>query len=240
MRGFLLDAIYPSCCELCDRPLQGARSLCDDCKARMPRLREPFCETCGESFPGNIDEAFTCPNCRHLTFAFRFARPAMVMDEATRGLILRLKYGREIHLAAELGRMACEAFADERFAEALRARWPLVPVPLHPSRMRTRHFNQAHELAMAVSAENGLPVVSALKRIRATGTQTALTRKERLENLKGAFALTRAGRLLLAENPSGVILIDDVLTTGSTLHECARTLVAAAVPQVLAVTVMRG
>ncbi len=235
-----LDLLYPPACVLCRENLADGRALCDACDADLPRLAEPFCETCGEPFPGQIDGPFACPNCRGLKFAFEFARPATVRDERTLEMIHRLKYGREIHLAMDLGRLACESFSDPRLAPALAGKWPLVPVPLHRKRLQHRHFNQAEEISRVLSAHTGLSVLKALQRTRHTGQQTALTRAQRMENLRGAFAITPAGRRRIDENPAGAVLVDDVLTTGSTVDECAKTLRRAGFRQIFVVTVMRG
>ncbi|MEI7911531.1 MAG: ComF family protein [Verrucomicrobiota bacterium] len=236
----LLDWVYTPQCELCGEVLQDGRSLCESCDRELPRLSAPFCATCGEPFQGRIDGPFQCPNCGELDFTFSFARPAMLRDERTRQLVHQLKYGRAIHLAAELGRLAAESFRDERLRPALAGHWPLVPVPLHRSRFQHRNFNQAAEIARSVARHTGLPVLAALKRIRRTDTQALLGRKQRLSNLHGAFAVTGAGRRHLATAAAGVILIDDVLTTGSTAEACAATLRRAGCKTVLVVTVMRG
>lgn len=214
--------------------------LCVSCDDELPRLVRPFCDRCGEHFEGAIDGVFECPNCGKLKFAFRFARPAMLRDPRLREMIHRLKYGRELHLAAELGRLAREAFADPRFETPLREKWPLVPVPLHRSRLRFRHFNQAAEIARPLAKLSGLPMIEALVRIRATTTQTSLTRAQRLANLRGAFAIGRVGRTLLDSPPPGVVLVDDVFTTGSTADACAKALAKAGIRDVVVVTVMRG
>jgi ComF family protein len=203
-------------------------------------LVEPFCQTCGEAFHGLIDGHFACPNCQNLRFSFSFARPATVRDERTLDLIHRLKYGRQIHLAAELGRLASQAFTDPRLAIAQTNQWPLVPVPLHRSRLRQRHFNQASEISRSLSKVIGLPILHALRRVRNTETQTQLSRKQRMENLSGAFEVTRRGRGWIENSPDGAVLVDDVLTTGSTVDECAKTLRRAGFQEVYVVTVMRG
>jgi ComF family protein len=236
----LLDLLYPPLCALCNARLHHGRALCFPCAADLPQLRAPFCQSCGEAFPGQIDRPFDCPNCHDLHFAFSFARPALLRDPRTLDLIHRLKYGREIHLAAELGRLAMAAFEDERLAPALAARWPLVPVPLHRSRMKHRHFNQATEISRGLARLTGMPMLQALQRTRSTSTQTLLNRRKRMENLRGAFAVTRAGQRWIAGNPAGAVLVDDVLTTGSTVHECAKTLRQAGFRTVCVVTVMRG
>jgi ComF family protein len=237
--GFL-DLLYPSGCALCNTSLAGAASLCDECADSLPRLRTPFCTNCGECHDGRIDSAFDCINCASIRFAFDFARPVLRRDPRSLDLVHRFKYGRQIHLASTLGALTREALDDPRFHQALAEKWPLVPVPLHPSRMRKRHFNQAHELAQTVAALTDLPLLHCLQRVRATGTQTALGRKARQKNLKGAF---RIGRHLFRPLPipeNGAILVDDVFTTGSTLHECAATLRKAGCPSVIAITLLRG
>jgi competence protein ComFC len=236
----LLDLLYPGECALCRDPLPSGRALCDPCDAELPRLESPYCEICGEPFPGAVDSHFACPNCSRLSFDFAFARPAMNHDPRLRELIHQLKYGRQLHLAAELGRLAATALDDPRFAAALAGNWPLVPVPLHKSRLRFRHFNQAEEIARPVSRLTGLPIVRALSRIRSTSTQTTLTRAQRLQNLSGAFELTRAGQRALESHPGGAILVDDVFTTGSTVQACAKVLRKAGFQPVTVITVMRG
>jgi competence protein ComFC len=235
-----LDLLYPPLCAVCRENLSEGRALCDACDADLPQLVEPFCKTCGEPFPGEIEGPFACPNCSKLNFAFEFARPAMVRDDRVLEIIHRLKYGRELHLAKDLGRLAAGAFADPRLAPALAGNWPLVPVPLHRKRLQHRHFNQAEEISRVLSAHTGLPVIGALRRIRATEHQTALTRSQRLENLRGAFVITAAGRRRSGQSPAGAVLVDDVLTTGSTVDECAKILRRAGFQKVCAVTVMRG
>ncbi len=235
-----LDLLYPPVCALCGERLTHGKALCVGCGMDLPRLVAPFCECCGEMFQGKIDRPFACSNCKDRSFAFAFARPAMVRDARTLDLIHRLKYGREIHMAGELGRLGLESFADPRLEPALDGGWPLVPVPLHRKRLRHRHFNQAGEIALVLSAQTGLPVLGALCRTRQTDTQTRLSRKQRMENLRGAFEITRHGRRWIERQPAGAVLIDDVLTTGSTVNECAKILRRAGFKKVMVVTVMRG
>ena len=191
-------------------------------------------------FEGNIQSDFVCPNCSKLAYDFRFARPVLLNSENARNLIHGLKYQRGIHLARDLARLAAEAFADPRLAQALRENWTLVPVPLHWRREQTRHYNQSQEIARHLSVLLGLPMVAALKRSRATPTQTHLNRKQRLQNLRGSIELSRAGKRWSRRDPAGVILIDDVFTTGATVQECARILAKNQHENIVVVTVMRG
>lgn len=220
--------------------MAGARALCPPCDAELPRLAEPFCKDCGEAFEGRIDGDFSCPNCSKLTFSFDFARSAAVRDDRTLDMIHRLKYGRELHLAYELGCLAYEAFEDPRLAPALEGGWPLIPVPLFRKRQQERHFNQAAEISRVLSKLSKLPVLNGLRRTRSTETQTRLTRAQRLENLRGAFQITEKAQRWIAQSPAGAILVDDVFTTGSTVDECAKILRKAGFRRVVVVTVMRG
>jgi competence protein ComFC len=236
----LLDGFYPPRCALCGTGLRHGRSLCAECDGGLPRLVEPFCQSCGEAFPGVLDRHFACPNCQDLRYSFEFARPATIRDERTLELVHRLKYNREIHLAEELGRLAFGSFADSRLGPALGEAWPLVPVPLHRKRRKERHFNQAAEISRVLSRLTGLPLLHALRRTRETETQTMLSRRQRMDNLRGAFDVTRRGHRWIADSPCGAVLVDDVLTTGSTVNECAKTLRRAGFQRVSVVTVMRG
>jgi ComF family protein len=133
-----------------------------------------------------------------------------------------------------VARWLCAAFDDER----LRGRHfdIIVPVPLHPTRLRERGFNQAGLLTELLSTRISIRCKRVLKRIRYTTTQTALDRAERIENLHNAFRLRKNADV----RGLHVLLIDDVLTTGSTLSECARVLKRAGAISVYAATAARA
>lgn len=237
----LLDWVYPPVCEICGCGLGGGDALCADCAGQIPRIVAPFCDVCGEGFEGQIDGVFDCPNCREVSFYFEFARAAMLRSDRVLELVHRLKYSREVHLAGALGKLASGAFSDRRLGVAMEEKWPLVPVPLHRSRQRERYFNQAEEISRVVAGETGLEVLNLLKRVRKTETQTRLSRKQRMANLKGAFAIRRRwGREMKMPITPGVILVDDVFTTGSTVDACAKVLRKAGIERVAVLTVMRG
>lgn len=150
-------------------------------------------------------------------------------------LVRDLKYGRRLELARELADLTVSAFSDPRLAEAHEQGWPLVPVPLHRRRHHWRQFNQSREIARPLGRRLGMPVLDLLRRIRPTETQTRLSRAQRQKNLRGAFAV-RMG----CSGGEGAVLVDDVFTTGSTAHECARVLGKAGFQKVIVVTFMRG
>ena len=114
----------------------------------------------------------------------------------------------------------------------------MVPVPLHARKQRERRFNQSVELARTLAKLTGLPWREALRRTRYTKSQAGLDRDDRLQNLHGAFAISRRAAKRLAGRD--VLLIDDVLTTGATAHECALTLKQHGIRRVAVLTAARG
>jgi competence protein ComFC len=151
-----------------------------------------------------------------------------------RELIHGLKYGGEVWLAAPLSDFLAWGFRDPRLSGC---RFDaVVAVPLHPLRKREREFNQAELLGRRLAKQKGLPFCDALERVRYTVTQTHFDRRRRIQNLRDAFALRRD----VAVRGKDLLLVDDVLTTGSTLDECARVLLRAGAQSVRALTVARG
>lgn len=240
--------VFSQTCALCHS--EAARStvpaVCDACATALPRLEAPRCAVCGEWFMGNISAPFRCSNCRDRRFAFDFATAGFQARRGVRDLIHRFKYERQLWLGESLGRLLAGVL-DGPHADArlVGTDWVLVPVPLHPRRQREREFNQALELAVVAGRLTGRPVADVLRRTRYTTVQASLARQDRLDNLRGAFRLRRrwwtgnSGKHGTAGRP--VLLIDDVFTTGATMHECARVLRReGAAGAVVALTLARG
>ena len=147
-------------------------------------------------------------------------------------IVHALKYDRRRSISPRLG-----SLMRERGAEVLRGADAVVPIPLHPRRAYTRGFNQAHDLAIHL----GLPVLPLLKRVVHTPSQIDLPRHQRLRNVKDVFAVGKPDGLSpqVSVGSSIIVLVDDVSTTGATLEECARVLIAAGVNEVRALTAAR-
>src|SRR5947207_6870226 len=213
-----VSLLYPPVCAICGTSIRAAEYLCDQCEAKAVRISAPFCEKCSEPFDGSIKGPFTCANCAHRTIYFEAAVAAYRGCGIVRQIIHEFKYGRQIHLRHLVARWLHAALDDERLRGSQFA--IMVPVPLHATRLRERGFNQASLLAALLSAQTSISSRPVLQRIRYTTTQTALDRSERMENLHNAFRLRKNADV----RGLRVLLIDDVLTTGSTLSECARVL----------------
>lgn len=230
----LASLLYPPHCAGCGRPVAAGITLCAPCLRDVVKVEAPFCQVCSMPFFGAIDAPFTCANCHDRHFHFTHAVAPCRSRGIVRDLIHRLKYQRAHHLRHQLATWMLEGLDDARLAgqpcEAL------VPVPLHATRARWRQFNQAAVLARTLGARTGLPVADCLRRTRFTTTQTRLDRRERMENLRGAFRL----RHTAAVKGKHLLLIDDVLTTGCTVEECASVLMAAGAASVRVLVVARG
>jgi len=213
-----LDFVLPPRCAACDRPIGSADGLCGGCWAETPFLDAPWCERLGLPFSHDLGPGALSPTAIAEPPVFDRARAATHYDGPARDMVLGLKFQRRRELALPMGRWM--ARAGREFFEGS----PLVvPVPLHRFRLWQRRFNQSADLARAFARSAGLEVsVTALKRNRRTKAQVGLDAKERHKNVRGAFVLAGAE----AQNISGrpVILIDDVLTTGSTVSACTRVL----------------
>jgi competence protein ComFC len=230
----LVSLVYPSSCAVCGATVDYGEQLCGPCTADAPRLRAPFCARCSQPFAGAFTDSFTCANCHDRVLHFDAAVSAYRSRGVVRKVMHDFKYGGQLHLRRLLGGWLCETLADPRLAG--RRFDCIVPVPLHPARQRERGFNQAEILARLLGRHSALPVRPLLQRIRYTTTQTQFDRDERMENLAGAFRLRRGSNV----QEFRVLLIDDVLTTGSTLSECAAVLKKAGARSVHAATAARG
>ncbi len=226
-RGFA--RIFRPTCMLClDAGQAGGLDLCAGCEHDLPRVL-PACTGC--ALPLARADVFLCGQClqapRDFDAAFAAFRYQFPLDR----LVQRMKYQREIAaarvLGTLLGRIASRAHALH--VEAL------LPVPLHRAREARRGFNQALEIARYAGRELGLPVLlDACRRARATDEQAGLTADERRRNLRGAFELVRATGF------ERIAIVDDVMTTGSTLEELARVLKAGGATWVEAWAVARA
>jgi ComF family protein len=230
----LASLFYPSLCAACLEPVDVQDHLCAPCRRSAPRIKPPFCYTCSEPFEGDITGSFSCANCAHRRLHFESAVSAYRSRGIVRKLVHDFKYHGHIHLRRPIAAWLSEALSDARLDG--RRFDMVVPVPLHPARRRERGFNQAELLAEVMCAGAGLRMRNALERVRYTTTQTAFDRTERMENLRGAFRLRRK----IDVRGLRVLLIDDVLTTGSTLSECARVLKASGALSVHAATAARA
>jgi ComF family protein len=219
LRAFL-DILFPPLCHVCKSfiPEAGALHLCSDCREKIVPVSSPLCTVCGIPFNTENGIDHVCGSCSVNPKPFVSARSAVCFLGPAQELIHRLKYGKKTHLARPLGFLTAgplAPFAAETGVELI------VPVPLHPRRLRERGFNQALLFAQILSKTFDVPLArNNLRRIRWTEPQINLSGDDRIKNVRGAFSVKNPERF----KGKTILLVDDVYTTGSTAAECAKVL----------------
>ena len=219
----LLDLVLPPQCPTCDVVVDEAGRFCPTCFRRADFIIDPCCRRCGVGFAsiGEAGLARTCADCLDRPPAWRQARAAFSYDDFSRQLILPLKYADRTENAGFLGRHMARAGSG-----LLRDADLLLPVPLHRRRLFTRRYNQSALLAWHIGRSARREVmVDGLVRIRATRSLASCNRVERAAVIAGAIACRSSRREALRGRR--IVLIDDVLTTGSTASACAQVLLQA-------------
>lgn len=228
-----LDMVLPHRCIGCGILLADQPGVCPRCWGSLTFLTEPQCSQCGVPFPFDPGEPTRCGACVRQPPPFERARAALVYDEHSRHLALNLKYHDAAETAGPLAAMMLRAGAA-----LVRDADVVVAVPLHRRRIITRGFNQAAVLAHAIGRQTGLPVrASLLRRRNPTAPQGGLGRRQRFENVRGAFTVAGSARHRL--DGHRVLLIDDVLTTGATVSAAASALLAGGAGAVDVLTIAR-
>jgi ComF family protein len=191
-------------------------------------MAPPFCAGCGREAPRSAPPSFRCQDCARELPRIDGIRAAARYDGPIRSAVHRLKYDGRRAVAGQLAGYLAEAASDLP-ADAV------VPLPLHPNRLRVRGYNQSELLAHELASRLGLPLLLAAQRVRETEDQIGKNRRQRQENVKGAFAC--ADRDLVAGRH--LLLVDDVCTTGSTLFACAAPLLKAGAASVWGLAIAR-
>ncbi len=222
--GSLLNLLFPPRCVVCR---QVGTWLCPECVHRLPTLSGPVCHRCGTP----ITNGMFCRTCQEAPLRLEGIRSLAPYRGPARAAIHYLKYRHARELADPLGELMAQYWRQNPLPAEV-----IVPVPLHPSRLRKRGYNQAALLAWALSRRIGLPMnEDALCRVRATASQMRLKAADRRRNVEDAFCCTTDQ---LSGRP--VLLVDDVCTTGATLEACADALREGGVREVWALTLARA
>ena len=228
--GALATALWPARCLVCGDPGEDGRDLCGHCDRDLP-WSGVACIRCALPLPAALPgEATTCTLCEHEPPPIRHTHAAFSYAVPLDRLLPQLKFHGDLATGRLCARLMAERFADLPAPDAL------VPVPLHGKRLRERGYNQAREIAAPLARQLGAPLRDdLLRRVRHTQAQSRLDADARQANLEDAF-LVRDTRPL----PAHVVLVDDVMTTGATLHAAAWALREAGVRRVDAWVVARA
>lgn len=239
---WVIDWLYPPRCRGCAEIFYGRDSeyFCPACWKKIQLVAPPMCRLCGRPFPQASGEDHACGACLarppHFTRAWSWALyPREEADEhPLRQAVQKFKYGRKVSLGKPLGRLMARGsreFLQDCDADSI------IPVPLHPKRLRWRGFNQALLLGRQLSRAYGIPADPfTLIRVKETPPQTQLNEDERRRNVRGAFAIAKERSV----KEKKILLVDDVYTSGATVNECGRTLRRAGAADVYVLTLTRA
>jgi ComF family protein len=230
--------LYPKRCPSCAVIVEEGESFCSQCLPYIQPITSPYCSCCGVPFITHAGPDHLCGPCLREPPPFHQARAWAYYQHGADRLqpvsdaIQQFKYHRDLSVGKTLALLAAlqYPFASESYDV-------IIPVPLHLKRLRWRGFNQALLLSQAIGTAHGVTVDPfLLERVRPTVPQTQLTGKERRTNVNGAFTVPITERLL----GKRVLLVDDVYTSGATVHECARVLTQAGAQVVDVFTLARA
>ena len=234
LAGRVLDAVLPPRCLACGDPVDRQGGVCPACWRGLSFIAPPFCERCGLPFEVDVLAGAECGACLMRPPPFARARAVLVYDDASRHLVAGLKYGDQTYAAAAYGAWLARAGADLLDGATVAA-----PVPLHRWRLLRRRYNQAALLGEALRRCSGVAYrPDLLVRHRRTTPQVGLSGEARHRNVTGAFRIRNEYEALVRE--ARVLLVDDVMTTGATLTECARVLLRGGAARVDVLTLARA
>lgn len=213
----LVDLVLPPRCPGCGVLVEDDLQFCGDCWNALRFISAPACTACGKPFAQGRDDDLVCAECLAHPPLHDGIKAAVLYDDLSRSIVLRLKHGGKIGLARLVAKHL------ERHLPADGSDVVLVPVPLHRWRLWRRGFNQSILIARALAAKRSLKIeTDVLRRTRATPPLKGMTRQQRAVAVRGVFDIAAARRDRIAGRH--VLLIDDVYTTGATANACVRLL----------------
>lgn len=232
----LTELLFPTLCLSCRKVLseRGGHPFCPDCFAGFRFITAPLCPVCGIPYPVEESPDHVCGDCLLKKRRISTARSLGVYESILHDAIHAFKYGGNLTLGERLGRLMAE---HDYPSFRIRDYSLILPVPLHPRRLRQRGFNQSVILAREISRRHDVAMdFRILRRIVDTESQAGLKKEERRSNIRKAFSIAAPERI----RGQNILLVDDVYTTGSTLGECAKTLLKGGAEAVGALTLARA
>ncbi len=230
----MVDTLLPPQCVSCNEIVEDA-GLCPSCWGQMNFISRPYCDVTGIPFETGFEvkAGSSLPLVKEQNLYYDKARAVFVYDDASRKLILAFKHGDQTHYAKTFTHWLC------RYERDIIAPADFIcPVPLHWTRLVRRKFNQSQLLAENLANKFGmLCIPDLLERTKATKPQGKFKRKQRRQNVKGVFTVPEKYKSGVAGKT--ILIIDDVLTTGATVNECAKVLKKSGAAQVYILTLAR-
>ncbi len=228
----IIDFLLPNRCVACNKILQASGQICSDCFNKLNFISHPYCKKCGRPLIGEINNSLCAMCIQGKDQTFNITRSVFLYDEVSKKMILEFKFYDKTQNLKIFGKWLKLASQDI-FKNGVDV---IIPVPLHYLRLIKRKYNQAGLLAKELGKINKTKVdYFSLKKNRYTKPQTKFLGAKRRKNIKNSFVIKNNKNIIGKK----VLLIDDVLTTGSTIKECAKVLLKAGAKEVNVITLAR-
>ena len=236
----LVSLLFPADCKICQHSLEpfNLTFICKDCWDKVEWVKAPYCFQCSK--PLSLSSAFQnislllCPECRRNNTYFEKLFVPTLYEGVMKKAIHLLKYNKKRGILRSLEKIIKTYFSCVDFS--FHHLDLVVPIPLHRKKLEERGFNQAELIARIITKYFQIPLIkNNLQRVKATVTQTTLSKKERERNIKGAFKVKNKDKF----QAKNILLVDDVYTTGTTIKEAAKVLKKAKVKEIYVFTLAR-
>jgi ComF family protein len=226
----VLQILYPAHCPICHGIAPYHEAICPECRKKLPYIRGKRCRLCGKPVE---DSEIYCDDCQKIRHFYQEGMGIFLYDDVMRETMSYLKYKHRKEYGRILGELVYEAAREKIRIWNPQA---IIPVPMHKSKMETRGYNQAEEIARPIAERFGVPLCTDLLfRREKTAAMKDLSAVERRDNMRHAFAVSDKNAV-----PKRILLVDDIYTTGATIDACAEALRAAGAGQITFLTVCIG
>lgn len=231
--NFIIKLIFPPKCPLCEKIVEEDETLCKDCWEKIKFIKEPFCDKCSSPLEYKASKKVICAHCIQTKPLYVKLRSAVVYNSFVSKIIFKFKFYDKIHLKKIMAKLMVEASKDIMDDIDI-----LIPIPLHKKRLIFRKYNQSLLLAEEIAKLTNKQVIyNFIYKNKHTVPQVKLKQKDRIENIKGKFSINKEYLDKIKEYKNlNFAIIDDVVTTGSTIKECIKVLNKAGIKNVYVIS----
>jgi ComF family protein len=210
----VIDWIFPDKCMVCGKDTEIGSLFCSECFGNIVFVDFPYCRICGKLLDTSYNNELTCKMCQNTERFFEAGRSLFLYNNSAKSIIMRIKKEADEHVSRK-----CSQLLYNRYENFIEKADLIVPVPSHFSRILRRGFNPSMLISKYIAKISEIPMdAKIIKRIKRTEYQKNKTLQERQENVKDAFVVNKNVK------NKRILLVDDVMTTGSTISECSKIL----------------
>ncbi|MDD2494532.1 MAG: ComF family protein [Tissierellia bacterium] len=232
-----LELIYPEkniccMCDIYDETIDD-KYICADCERKIKKIIPPYCIKCCK--PINYSSSTNlCPDCISFEKFFEESRSPFLYEGIIKKGIYNLKYYNKPYYLRYFGNALLQYMNDNDYNNFDY----IIPVPLHPLKLKSRGYNQSELIAKYIAKKLNITFIDGISRIKQTGKQSTKSKEDRRRSLENAFKIKKSKKYHILKN-STILLVDDIYTTGSTANECSKALLDYGISKVYVITIAR-